>query len=304
MLSHLATVFVDVVAPVFGIVALGYAAGPRIGLEARTLSRAAYYVFVPAFTFSVISTADVPLARAARFAAYVAALHVAFAVLSWAVARLLRRSREVSAAFVMLGVFGNVGNYGLALVEFRLGAAALAPATLYFVVSLLVSFAVCVAAAAWVRGGGASAARSVLRTPALLAAVPAFAASAMHWTPPLVLSRAVGLLASAMIPTMLLALGLQLAEARALRPTRDVVVASALRLVASPALAALLAGAFRLAPLDRAAAIVQAGMPAAVLVAIISAEYAVAPGFVMATVFFSTVLSVPALTLLLAGVGG
>ena len=41
-------------------------------------------------------------------------------------------------------------------------------------------------------------------------------------------------------------------------------------------------------------------MPAAVLVAIISAEHQVAPAFVTATVFFSTVLSLPVLTLLLA----
>ena len=64
--------------------------------------------------------------------------------------------------------------------------------------------------------------------------------------------------------------------------------------------AALLVAPLGLAGVDRATCILQAAMPAAVLVAIISAEHRVAPAFVTATVFFSTVLSLPVLTLLLA----
>ena len=51
MLAQLPSVFLDVVAPVFAIVAIGWALGPRLGLDPKTLSRAAYYVLVPAFTF-------------------------------------------------------------------------------------------------------------------------------------------------------------------------------------------------------------------------------------------------------------
>jgi predicted permease len=300
MLLELARVFVDVVLPVFAVVGLGWALGPRLGLEARTLSRAAYHLFVPAFTFHVIATSRVPLARAAAFAGYVVAAHLAFALLGWLAARLVRASRETTAAFVMLGVFGNVGNYGLALVRFRLGEAGVVPATLYFVVSLLVSFVVCVGVATAVRGGGAKAVLSVLRTPALVAAVPALLVSALGLRLPLALGRGVALLADAMIPVMLLALGLQLAAAGALRPTRDVVLATGLRLVASPLVAFALAAAFGLGGVERSASVLQAAMPAAVLVAIISAEHAVAPPFVMSTVFFSTLASVPVLTVLLA----
>src|SRR5512138_1630083 len=177
MLSQLPSVFLDVVAPVFAIVALGWALGPRLGLDPRTLSRAAYHVFVPAFTFDVISRSRVPLATAGRMAAYAVATHLAFGAIAFLLARVLRRPREVAAAWVMLSVFGNVGNFGLALVTFRLGEAALAPATIYFIVILLTSFVVCVGVAAWTRGGGLSAIVSVFRTPALLVAVPAMLVS-------------------------------------------------------------------------------------------------------------------------------
>jgi predicted permease len=300
VLGQLLPVFVDVVAPVFAIVGLGWVLGPRLAIEARTLSRVAYWIFVPAFTFRVIAGSDLPLARAGRMAAFILASHAVFALLGWGLARLLRRSREVTAAYVMLAVFGNVGNYGLALLEFRLGEDALVPATIYFVLSTLLSFSVCVAAAAWVRGGHVTAIASVLRTPALVAAVAAVAVSATGVQLPLAVSRGVGLLADAMIPIMLLTLGLQLAAAEGLRLGADTWLATGLRLLVSPLVAAALAIPFALPGVDRAVAILQAAMPAAVLVAIIATEHDVAPGFVMSTVFFSTLCSVPVLTVLLA----
>jgi hypothetical protein len=300
MATELLSIFLDVVAPVFAIVVVGYLVGPRLGLDAKTLSRAAYYVFVPAFTFDVISRSRVPLASAGRMAAYAIVTHLAFGAVAFVLARLFRRSREVTAAYVMLSVFGNVGNFGLALVTFRLGDAALAPATIYFVVILLTSFVVCVGVAAWTRGGGLSAVSSVFRTPALIVAVPAALVSAAEAELPLVVSRTVGLLGGAMIPVMLFVLGVQLAHTRVLRPTVDVGVVSVLRLVGAPALAFLLAAPFGLGGLERATGILQAGMPPAVLVAIIATEYDVAPGFVTAAVLISTVLSLPTLTVLLA----
>lgn len=84
MLAQVASVFVDVVAPVFAIVGLGSLLGPRLALEARTLARVAYHVFIPAFTFHVVSSAHISLARAGRMALYVLASHAVFAGLAWA----------------------------------------------------------------------------------------------------------------------------------------------------------------------------------------------------------------------------
>lgn len=299
MFTQLLSVFLDVVVPVFGIVAIGYTVGPRLKLEARTLSRVAYYVFVPAFAFNVISTADVPLASALRMTSYICTIHVLFAVLGWSVAKLLGRSREIVAAFVMLSVFGNVGNFGLALINFRLGSEALPPATIYFIAIMITSFILCVGVAGWNRGGRLSALSSVFKTPALIVVPPAVLVSALELPVPPMVSRMVGLLAAAMIPVMLLVLGLQLVQTREFRISPDVWLTTGLRLVAAPLIAALLVAPFGLTGLERAAGILQAGMPAAVLVSIISIEYDVAPTFVMTGVFFSTVCSLATLTVLL-----
>jgi predicted permease len=297
---NLPTVFLDVVAPVFAIAALGYVLGPLLRLEARTLARAAYHVFVPAFTFRVIAGASVPLGPTMRMAGAIVAMHAGFALVGWGAARLLRGSRERTAAFVMVTVFGNVGNFALALLQFRLGPTAVLPATIYFVVSLVVSFVVCVGVAAWARGGRLSAVLSVIKTPALIAVVPALFVSLHGVHLPLLVTRTVGLLGDAMIPVMLFLLGVQLAETRGIRLDRDVLAASALRLIVCPAITALVVIPFGVTGIDRTVCILQAAMPAAVLVAIISAEYDVESRFVMNTIFFSTILSLPVLTLLLA----
>jgi predicted permease len=295
------SVFLEVVVPVFAIVGLGYWLAPRLALDARTLSQVAWWLFVPAFTFDVISKARVSSGAALRMAAFIAVAHLAPAAIAFVAARALRRSRETTAALVMVAVFGNVGNFGLALVEFRFGPGAIVPATIYFVSTMVVSFGVCVAVASAVRGGGAPAALlSVLKTPALVVMIPAAAISAWDVALPAVVARTVGLLADAMIPTMLLVLGVQLRETRIERISGDVLLAAGLRLVGGPILAALLAVPFGLSGIERATGIVQASMPAAVLVSIIAVEHRIVPGFVMTAVFFSTLCSLPTLTIVMS----
>ncbi len=299
MIAQFFSIFVGVVAPVFSLVGIAYLAGPRLGLEARTLSRAAFYLFIPAFVFDIISSARVPAGEALRMILYIAAVYLSCAVLGYIAARLLRRSREMAAAYVIVAVFGNIGNFGLSLIEFRLGREALVPGTVYFLAVTTTAFIVGVAAANWVRGGRAGAALAVFRTPALLAILPALA---FQWTGapvPAFLSRMTGLLGQAMIPTMLVTLGLHLADTRRFRLTVDVLTVTAVRLVAGPAVGALLVLPFGLAGLPRAAGIMQASMPAAVMTAIIALEYDLAPEFVTHTVLFSTVASFFTLTVVL-----
>jgi len=74
---------------------------------------------------------------------------------------------------------------------------------------------------------------------------------------------------------------------------------SGLRLLVAPAVATVVAIPFGLSHVEYATGILQAGMPAAVLVSIIAIEHDVVPEFVTTTVFFSTLLSLLTLTVLL-----
>jgi len=300
MIVEVFNIFIDVVTPVFALVLLGYFCGPRLQLEARTLSRAAYFAFIPAFVFNTISQVRIELSLILTMVSYILLVHGSLAILGFTVAKIMRRSKEVTAAFVMIAVFGNVGNFGLSLINFRLGEEAQVPATVYFLAILMIAFVICVGVAGWTKGGGLHATISVFKTPALIAFVPAAFFAYGDIPVPLFIGRATGLLGDAMIPTMLFTLGVQLAEVKGLKFSRDVLAASMVRLLGGPALAVLLIIPFQLNGLERGAGILQSSMPAAILTSIIAIEYDIVPEFVTTTVLFSTLASLFTLTVVLS----
>ena len=300
MIYQLIEIFFNVITPVFALVIIGYVAGPKLGLQARTLSRYAYFILVPSFIFNVMSTAKMEANLAVRMVGYTLVVHLAIAGLAFVIARLLKRSVKMIGAYVVIAVFGNVGNFGLPIIEFRLGPEAITAATVYFLAIVVIAFVISVAAASWHQGGRLTAVLSVLKTPALLALIPALFFNLTAFTPPLFFARITGLLGSAMVPTMLVALGVQLAATKQMQISKDMLIATGVRLIGAPILAILLVIPFGLTGVERGAGIFQASMPTAVLASIIALEYDLLPDFVTTAVLFSTLASVVTLTLLLA----
>ena len=292
-------VFLNVVTPVFILVVIGYFVGPRLKIEARSLSRTAYFVFIPAFVFNIISEAKIDSELALQMLSFTLVTQIAVALLGFLVGKALRQSREITAAFVLIATFGNVGNFGLPLIVFRLGETARTYATVYFVATVFISFVICVGVASWVRSGGVKAVFSVFKTPALIALIPALVFNITDVEVPIFLSRLSGLLGQAMIPVMLITLGVQMGEIPKIRINFNVFAASTVRLIGGPVLALLIVPYFGLEGLERRTGILQAAMPAAVLASIIALEYKLLPEFVTTTVLFSTLYSILTLTVIL-----
>jgi len=292
-------VFLNVVTPVFILVVIGYFVGPRLKIDARSLSRTAYFVFIPAFVFNIISEAKIDSELALQMLSFILVAQIAVALLGFLVGKALRQSREITAAFVLIATFGNVGNFGLPLIVFRLGETARTYATVYFVATVFISFVICVGVASWARSGGVTAVFSVFKTPALIALIPALVFNITDLEVPIFLSRLSGLLGQAMIPVMLITLGVQMGEIPKIKINFNVFAASTVRLIGGPVLALLIVPYFGLEGLERSTGILQAAMPAAVLVSIIALEYKLLPEFVTTTVLFSTLYSVLTLTVIL-----
>ena len=292
-------VFLNVVTPVFILVVIGYFVGPRLKIDARSLSRTAYFVFIPAFVFNIISEAKIDSELALQMLSFILVAQIAVALLGFLVGKALRQSREITAAFVLIATFGNVGNFGLPLIVFRLGETARIFATVYFVATVFISFVICVGVASWARSGGVTAVFSVFKTPALIALIPALVFNITDVEVPIFLSRLSGLLGQAMIPVMLITLGVQMGEIPKIKISFNVFAASTVRLIGGPVLALLIVPYFGLEGLERSTGILQAAMPAAVLASIIALEYKLLPEFVTTTVLFSTLYSVLTLTVIL-----
>ncbi len=138
------------------------------------------------------------------------------------------------------------------------------------------------------------------RRPASWRSFPAFLVNGLNIELPLFAGRAVGLLAAALIPVMLVTLGVQLANMGRPSFNRDVVIGGSLRLVVGPILALALAAFFGLSGIERGAGVIQASMPVAVLASLIALEHDLLPDFVTTTVLFSTLASAFTLTVVLA----
>jgi hypothetical protein len=299
-------VFLNVLVPVFALVAIGYVVGPKLKLEARTLSRISYFIFIPAYVFDVLSNANINPGIALQMSAYAILTHGLCAGLGFVVAKLMKRPPQVVAAYVLIAVFGNVGNFGIPIVKFRFPDQPYVNevSIVYFLAIVTVSFVVGVAAANWNKGGVLKSVVAVLKTPALIAVPPALVANLLihqyGFTVPLPVARPITLLAAAMIPTMVVALGVQLASAGLPKVNADMVLSTLVRLVGGPVLALLLAAPFGLSGIERSIGIIQSAMPAAVLASIIAFENDLLPEFVIGAVLFSTLASVATLTIVLA----
>ncbi|MCS6774156.1 MAG: AEC family transporter [Thermoflexales bacterium] len=297
---QLVEIFLNVLAPVFIILGLAYAITKPLGLNSQTLSRIAYYVLTPAFVFALLSSARIDVALALRMIGFITAVYVGSTLIAFLFARLLKRSREMTSAWMMIASFGNVGNFGLPIAQFAEGNQALLPATVYFLANLVFAFVVCVTLANVRRDNLGQSVLRVLKTPGLIAVLPALLVNSLALPVPTVFSRVADLLASALVPAMLLALGVQFANVGLPRVTPDMVIGAGIRLISGPALAFALAGAFGLSGVERNVGILQASMPTAVLVSIIALESKLLPEYVTATVLFSNLASILTLPMVLA----
>lgn len=300
MFADIISIFINVLTPVFGLVGIGYVLGPRLHLETRTLSRIAYYVFVPAFVFHHISGAEIIPEHTGKLLVYIVGVHIIGALSGYGLARLLKRSKKKAAAFALIAAFGNVGNFGVPIIFFRLGESALVIATLYFVAINMTAFIIGVGVASWIRGNGLTAIYSVFKTPAIIVLIPALAFPMTNTEIPLALSRIIELLSGGMIPVMLIAMGLSLAGSKKIMMDLDVMLITGVRLAYLPFLALVLAFLFGITGIERSAAILQAGMPAAVLTWLIAVEHDLMPDFVFSVLVMSTICSLLTLTVLLA----
>jgi len=290
-----ANVIFDVLAPVAILVGLGAALGPRLHIDVGGLSRLAYNVFGPAFIFAVLAGANLERGVVARLVlAGLAGMAsaVALAVL-WS--RITGAGYELTAATAITSSYGNVGNAGLAIVAFSLGDQALPVAGVLMLTINLTGLVLSVGLAEARSRSPLPALGRALATPMAIAGAISLLVNLSGVDLPVVVDRSIGLLADALIPVMLLTLGMQLAKSG--RPTwsNDLGVVLVAKLALAPLVAGLAASALSLGGDFLDAVVIQSAMPPAVFAAVIAIESDLAPDRVTAAVVLTTLLS--ALTL-------
>jgi len=296
----LLTILADDILPIFVVASVGFLLARRLHVDVKPLSRITFNALAPCLVFNLLVTSQVSASEFGRIVAFTILLVAAVGTVARLVAIPFRLDRPALAAFLIVVMFSNAGNYGLSVVLFAFGRDVVARAAVYFVTSALLMYTFGSVLASSGRVGVKAALHGLLRVPALWGLV---AAAVVIWTGvtlPTAIARPVDLLGAAAIPSMLLVLGMQFEKGAWPERPGLVATAAALALVVSPLLGFLLARFLGLEGVARQAVIVESAMPSAVITTILALEFDVAPRFVTSVVVVTTLVSPVTVSLLIA----
>ena len=192
-----------IILPVFLIIALGYFYAKRSKPDMTWVNRINLNVLAPALIFSALASKDFDLAANRALILGSIGVVAGSGLLAWPFARLLH---EDVRTFVPPMMFNNCGNMGLPLAVLAFGQAGLSAMVALFTISNLIHFTVGVHivnrhAAFW----------PVFRNPMVIATFVGFAFAILQPPLPDWLSLAIKMTGDAMIPLMLISLGVRMA---------------------------------------------------------------------------------------------
>jgi predicted permease len=285
-------VLVDVLVPVFAIVGIGYLVARRVGVQPPALATLSYWILGPAFIFDVLAGAELDPAVVWRVVGSTVLTMAAVGLLAALVMKAIGRSFSELAAAVLTSIYGNVGNFGLAISAFALGDSVLPIAGIVLVTVNTVGILTGVGLASIRHQSATRSIVTALFSPLALAVIPALFVNLTDTSLPLWLDRPVALLAAALIPVMLLTLGVQIAGMPRALPRALVSVPIGIKLAVTPLIAAGAAALLGLDGVPGDVVVLQAAMPAAVFTSLIALEHDLEPDFVTSVVLSGTLVSV------------
>lgn len=292
-------VLFNIVLPVFILIGLGFVFRKALVVDVRSISRTVLYVFGPALVFSSLIHSTLTSSDFFQIIAFVLLFTLLLGGVVWAITRLLGLSQVRENAFYLSTLFINAGNYGLPLSLFAYGQPGLERAVIFFVTTSLLSNTVAIYFASRGSADVRSSILNIFRVPMVYAAAAAILIRVAGLPLPKPIGQPLEMAGNAAVPVLLVTLGMELSQIHLDTELWMVGVASAIRLIAAPLVASLIAAMMGLQGLTRQVVITQASMPTAVMTIVMAMEFGTDPRFVTSVVFVSTLASVITLTLLI-----
>ena len=213
------------------------------------------------------------------------------------------RTHNLIPTLLLTILLMNAANYGLPLNNFAFGETGYQRAMVYYVMSTVVAntFGVFLAS----RGSTSirEAALNVLRVPLLYGLVFGLVLNFTDTALPLPLQLVVSLMGDAAVPTMMVLLGMNLTNANLKGHIGPIALATGIKLVLAPLIAVGLTAIFGMSGINQQVAILQSGMPTAIISGVLATEFGSDAEFTTAVILVSTVASVLTLSVLLVLVG-
>ena len=302
-IKSLLSVFANNILPIILLAGAGFTLAKLLHIESRSLGRVVFYVFSPVLIFDLLIKNKLNWSEAAGVIVFTIAIILTMGALTYLLGSLLKIERPALISILITTMFANTGNYGLPLVSFAFGDAALPYAGVYFVTTTTLFYTLGVLLASLGHMNIKEAALGLFKIPTLYAVVLAVIINAWSIQIPGPLYRTVELAAGGTIPLMLILLGVELSRVELSGNMRALQLSVVLRLLIVPLGAFLLAALFGLRGPVRQGAVTQASMPSMVSATVLATEYQLDSKLITAIIFISTILSPLTLTPLLVFLG-
>ena len=268
--------------PIFGIVAAGYFYARKHKPEMAVANRLNMDVFVPALVFAAMAGKSFDLAAYAPLALGGFLVLATCGLLAWPIAKLFGIQPKT---LVPPMLFNNSGNIGLPLAVLAYGQPGFSAMVALFTISNLLHFTL----GAWMIDHHARMG-NLLRNPMVWSTFLGFAFAVVHPPMPEWGSVAIRMVGDALIPMMLLSLGVRLYEVR-WSDWHLGVIGGLVCPLTGIAIAALLGPALQLDPMQQGLLIIFGSLPPAVLNFMVAEQFRQEPAKVASIVLIGNVMS-------------
>jgi len=190
--------------PVLVVVVVGYGYARRVKPDMTWVNRVSMQVLAPALVFSALASKSFDVAASWVLMLATVGVVLGSGLLAWPLSRALHVQART---FVPPMMFNNCGNMGLPLAVLAFGDAGFPAMVAMFSISNLLQFTL----GQWIMDHRARFG-SLLRSPIVLATILGFAFAIVHPPLPEFLGTAFRLVGDALVPMMLLSLGVRLAQ--------------------------------------------------------------------------------------------
>jgi malate permease and related proteins len=271
-----------IILPVFLIILLGYLYARRVKPDMAMVNRISMTILAPALIFSALASKDFDVGANGLLMLGSVGIVLGSGILAWPFAKLLHTDHRT---FVPPMMFNNCGNMGLPLAVLAYGQPGFSAMVALFTISNLLHFTLGV----WMIDHHARFG-NLLRNPMVWSTFLGFAFALIHPPMPEWASVGIRMLGDALIPMMLLSLGVRLYEVK-WDDWRLGVVGGLVCPLTGIAIAALLGPVLGLSHMQQGLLIIFGSLPPAVLNFMVAEQFKQEPAKVASIVLIGNVLA-------------
>ncbi|MDF2725605.1 MAG: transporter [Paenibacillus sp.] len=304
-MSYFLHILLANVLPIGIMISVGYLMGKKYAIHAGSLSKLVFNLFMPIFMFVLLLKVSITWGLVLKVMLFSLSFTVLSAIAAEIVIRLRRYDAPMRGAMRNTILFYNSGNYMIPLNQlvFAGNPITLAVQIIVSVIQNLLPGTYGIYNANAHKGKLSGALKTILLYPGIYAVLAAIAIRLLDVTIPEPLYLPLEYISNATIALALITLGVQLSLLNLNIRYSDVLISSALRLLAGPLLGFGLVKLIGFDDLVAKALVLSCAAPTSLICALIAMEYDNEPDFSAHAVLFSTVASMLTVTLTIFALG-